>query len=260
MLLTFFHNYNYELFKMDNLLRHLKISKEQITPVVLVVGDPGRVDKIKVVCDSYVDLAYNREYKSVECHYKGQKFLCVSHGVGSAGCAVCFEELCQNGAKVIIRAGSCGSLQPDLIKRGDICICNAAVREDRVSHLLIHGDFPAVGDFDVYDTLNKCAQELNVPVFNGISVSSDMYYPNKIIPSRLEDYSKANAAVVEMELATLMVIGTLRKVKTGGILIVDGCPFKWDEGDFDNNLVPHQLENMIKIALGACAKLATKYA
>ncbi|EUD68256.1 uridine phosphorylase [Plasmodium inui San Antonio 1] len=243
----------------DEMQRHIKLTKAQTTPVVLVVGDPGRVDKVKMLCDSYVDLAYNREYKSVECTYKGQKFLCVSHGVGSAGCAICFEELMNNGAKVIIRAGSCGSLQPNEIKRGDICICNAAVREDRVSHLMIYSDFPAVGDFEVYDTLNKVAQELKVPVFTGISLSSDMYYPHNIIPTRLEDYSKANVAVVEMEVATLMVMGTLRKVKTGGIFIVDGCPLKWDEGDFDNNLVPERLENMIKISLETCARMAKKY-
>ncbi|CRH00533.1 purine nucleoside phosphorylase, putative [Plasmodium relictum] len=239
--------------------RHIKLTPNQTTPVVLVVGDPGRVDKVKLLCDSYVDLAFNREYKSAECHYKGQKFLCVSHGVGSAGCAICFEELIQNGAKVIIRAGSCGTLQPQEMKIGDICICNAAVREDRVSHLLVHADFPAVGDFDVFDTLNKSAAELKVPIFNGISLSSDLYYPNKIIPSRLEDYAKTNVAVVEMELATLMVIGTLRKVKTGGIFIVDGCPLKWDEGDFDNNLIPEKLDQMIKISLEACSRLAAKY-
>ncbi|GAW81423.1 purine nucleoside phosphorylase [Plasmodium gonderi] len=244
---------------MEEVQRHIKLSKKQTTPVVLVVGDPGRVDKVKVLCDSYVDLAYNREYKSVECTYKGQKFLCVSHGVGSAGCAICFEELMNNGAKVIIRVGSCGSLQPDAIKRGDICICNAAVREDRVSHLLIYPDFPAVADFEVYDTLNKVAQELNVPVSNGITLSSDLYYPHNIIPTKLQDYSKANVAVVEMEAATLFVMGTLRKVKTGGIFIVDGCPLKWDEGDFDNNLVPDRLENMIKISLETCARMAKKY-
>ncbi|ANQ08511.1 nucleoside phosphorylase [Plasmodium coatneyi] len=243
----------------EEMQRHIKLTPSQTTPVVLVVGDPGRVDKVKMLCDSYVDLAYNREYKSVECTYKGQKFLCVSHGVGSAGCAICFEELMNNGAKVIIRAGSCGSLQPGLMKRGDICICNAAVREDRVSHLMIYSDFPAVADFEVYDTLNKVAQELKVPVFNGISLSSDMYYPHKIIPTRLEDYSKANVAVVEMEVATLMVMGTLRKVKTGGIFIVDGCPLKWDEGDFDNNLHPERLESMIKVSLETCARLAKKY-
>lgn len=244
---------------MGEVQRHIKITKKQTTPVVLVVGDPGRVDKVKVLCDSYVDLAYNREYKSVECVYKGQKFLCVSHGVGSSGCAICFEELIQNGAKVIIRAGSCGTLQPQEMKRGDICICNAAVREDRVSHLLVHADYPAVGDYEVYDTLNKSAADLKVKTFTGISLSTDLYYPNKIIPSRLEDYAKANVAVVEMEAATLMVIGSLRKVKTGSIFIVDGCPLKWDEGDFDNNLIPEQLDNMIKIALEACSRLASKY-
>ncbi|SCM22249.1 purine nucleoside phosphorylase, putative [Plasmodium chabaudi adami] len=244
---------------MEELQRHIKLSSKHATPVALVVGDPGRVDKIKVMCDSHVDLANNREYKSVECTYKGKKFLCVSHGVGSAGCAICFEELMNIGVKVIIRAGSCGSLQADTIKRGDLCICNAAVREDRVTHMMIHSDFPAVGDFEVYRTLVDCSKELNIKAHVGISLSSDMYYPHKIMSTRLEDYSKANVAVVEMELATLMVMGTLRKVKTGGIFIVDGCPLKWDEGEFDHVLAADKLENMIKISLAACAKLTEQH-
>ncbi|VWU51831.1 purine nucleoside phosphorylase, putative [Hepatocystis sp. ex Piliocolobus tephrosceles] len=244
---------------MEELQRHIQISKKQTTSVVLTVGDPARVDKIKEFCDSYVDLACNREYKSIECTYKGQKFLCVSHGVGSSGAAICFEELVSNGAQVIIRLGSCGSLQPATIKRGDICVCNAAVREDRVSHQIIHADFPAVSDFDVYHTLNESAKKLNVPVINGMSLSADIYYPHKILPSRLIDYSKAHVAVTEMELATLFVIGSMHKVRTGGICIVDGCPLKWDEGDFELVLNPNALENAIKVTLEACSVLADRY-
>ncbi|SCN61010.1 purine nucleoside phosphorylase, putative [Plasmodium chabaudi chabaudi] len=244
---------------MSGTQRHIKLSSKNATPVALVVGDPGRVDKIKLMCDSYIELAHNREYKSIECTYKGAKFLCVSHGVGSAGAAICFEELMNIGVKAIIRAGSCGSLQPGYIKRGDLCICNAAVREDRVTHLMIYPDYPAVGDFEVYDVLLKCAEELEVKAHTGISLSSDLYYPKDILPSRLEDYSKANVAVVEMELATLMVMGGLSGVKTGGIFIVDGCPLKWKEGDFDEVLDPKKLEEMIRVSMLACVTLTNRY-
>ncbi|CRG97880.1 purine nucleoside phosphorylase, putative [Plasmodium gallinaceum] len=244
---------------MEEVERHIKLSKKNYCSVALIVGDPERVDKVKLLCDSYVDLAYHREYKSAECHYKGQKFLCVSHGVGSAGCAICVEELINIGVKVLIRAGSCGTLQPHEMKRGDICVCHAAIREDRLSHLIINADFPAVADFEVYDTLLKCANELNEHIFTGMCLTSDLYYKHSLIPNQLELYSKAHVAINDMELATVMVIGSLKKVKVGGIFIVDGSPLKWDEGNFDPVLNPEKLKNMIIISLNACARLAAKY-
>lgn len=212
-----------------------------------------------MLCDSYVDLYYNREYKSAECHYKGQKFLCVSHGVGSAGCAICVEELINIGVKIIIRAGSCGTLQPKEMKRGDLFIAHSAVREDRLSHLLVNSDFPAVADFEVYDTLLKSAHELNEPVFTGMCLTSDLYYKHQVIPNQFALYEKAHVGINDMEMATVMVIGSLRKVKVGGIFIVDGAPLKWDEGNFEAVLNPEKLKKMILISMEACARLAAKY-
>lgn len=242
-----------------DVLRHLNLTRDQVLPVVLVVGDPGRIDTVKGLCDSSVDIAQRREYRSVQCTYKNQTFLCVSHGVGSSGATICFDELIQYGAKVIIRAGSCGSLQPDTLKQGDLCICKAAVREDRVSHLLVPADFPAVADFEVYGELIKNAVATNIKTHSGIALSSDLYYSHTIQPSSLELYSKANVSIVEMELASLLVLGTLKNVKTGGIFIVDGCPLKWNEGDINVNLDPEQLKKMLTVALETCSTLAAKY-
>lgn len=244
---------------MTDVLRHLNLTVDQVLPVVLVVGDPARVDAIKNLCDSHVDLAHRREYKSVQCTYKNQKFLCVSHGVGSSGATICFDELIQHGAKVIIRAGSCGSLQPSTIKQGDLCICQAAVREDRVSHLLVPADFPAVADFEVYGELIKAANSSNLKAHTVIGLSSDLYYAHDVVKPSLELYSKANVSVVEMEAASLFVLGTLQKVKTGGIFIVDGCPLKWNEGDINVNLNVEQLNKMLKVAIETCSNLAAKY-
>lgn len=245
---------------VEEVLRHIALRPDQVLPVVMVVGDPARVDNVKELCDSFVELAHRREYKSVECTYKNQKFLCVSHGVGSSGATVCFDELIQNGAKVIIRAGSCGSLQPGSIKQGDLCISKAAVREDRVSHLLVPADFPAVADFEVYGELLKSSIASNIKTHAGvIGISSDLYYAHDVVKSSLELYSKANVSIVDMESASLFVLGTLQNVKTGGIYIVDGCPFHWKEGDINVNLNPEQLNKMLTVVLDACSSLAAKY-
>ena len=51
-----------------------------------------------------------------------------SHGVGSSGANVLFTELILVGAKVIIRAGTCGTYGP--YPKGSHVIATAGVRND----------------------------------------------------------------------------------------------------------------------------------
>ncbi|CDJ57289.1 purine nucleoside phosphorylase, putative [Eimeria maxima] len=112
-------------------------SRGQVHPVVLTMGDPARVDEVKELCDSYEDLVFNREYKSANVVKNGYKFTVISHGIGCCGAMICFEELIKLGAKIIIRAGTCGSMKPNIIKQGEIVIPYAAARDNDVCDLYI---------------------------------------------------------------------------------------------------------------------------
>jgi hypothetical protein len=54
-----------------------------------------------------------------------------------------------------------------------------------------------------------------------------------------------------MENSTLFVIGTLRKIRTAAIGCVDGCPFLWEDGDYDphGNTVKEGKNRMILTGL-----------
>merc|ERR1711937_119747 len=132
---------------------HLTVGKGVLPPVVLVAGDPGRVDKIAAICDSFEEVAYNREYKTVVASFQGARFGIVSHGIGTAGAAICFEELVQCGAKTIVRLGTCGALQPH-IGQGDLIVVTAACREDGTTKLMAPVEFPAVADTDIVNHLS----------------------------------------------------------------------------------------------------------
>ncbi len=235
---------------------HLKLTKEQISPYVLVCGDPARAEKIARLCDTYEELAYNREYRTFLGTYKGEKITITSHGVGSAGASICFEELIQIGARIIIRVGTCGSLQ-DGLGQGDHIIANAAVREDGVSPLLIPLGYPAIADAEVCLALEKVCKEMSAPFKRGIMLTSDVFYPG-VLPTSLELYSKAGVPGVEMECSALFVIASLKGVRAGAIATVDGNPLKWDDGDYDphGEKVTQGKERMLKIGLEAMAELS----
>lgn len=207
---------------------HLHLTKKDMTPVVLVVGDPGRAALLASMCEKSTELAFNREYRSFKCTQNGSSFVVVSHGVGSAGCAICFEECIKLGAKVIIRGGTAGSLQLDQFKQGDICVCYASCREDGHSNLYAPAGLPAVADPMVFDQLYKVAQKHIKDVKYGISLTSDIFYPSPAMEQSLVKYQKSGVEVVEMEIATLFCICKMRGVKAGALVVVDGSPLKWD--------------------------------
>ena len=61
----------------------------------------------------------------------------------------------------------------------------------------------------------------------------------------------AGALTVEMENASLFCVGSVRGIRTAAICTVDGCPFSWDEGDYDPHgaLVAEGKKNMIRTGL-----------
>lgn len=239
---------------------HIHLQSTQTRPVVIVVGDPARAKLLASMCEKSEELAYNREYRSFDCFHDGQYFTVTSHGVGSAGCAICFEELIQNGAKVIIRAGTAGSLQPDTIRQGDLVICHSAVREDGVSALMVPPGYPAVADPYVFQTMQAVASDNRLNAKYGMSLSSDLFYKSPVLPSTLETHAKANAEIVEMEIATLFVIAKIRKVRAGAVCCVDGSPFRWEAGDYDptGTAATTGKKSMLELAIGSAVRLAAE--
>lgn len=235
---------------------HVKTTADKITPYVLVCGDPARALEIAKLCDSYEEIVFNREYRTLVGKYKGKKITITSHGVGSAGAAICFNELINLGAKVIIRMGTCGGIQ-DGIGQGDHIVVSGAVREDGVSPLMVPLGYPAIADNSCCDALVAACEKLKAPYKRGIVLTSDLFYPSQVIPSSLAQYQKAGVLGAEMEVATLLVIASLRGVKAGAIATVDGNPLKWDEGNYDphGTKVAEGKKRMLKIGLDAILKL-----
>jgi uridine phosphorylase len=235
---------------------HLKLKEGQISPYVLVCGDPGRAEKIAKLCGSYEELAYNREYRTFLGVYKGEKITITSHGVGSAGASICFEELIKIGARVIVRVGTCGTLQDDL-EQGEHIIATGAIREDGVSPLLIPLGYPAISDAEVSLSIEEACKNENAPYKRGIMLTSDCFYP-AVLPGSLELYSKAGVPGVEMECSALFIIASLRGVRAGAIATVDGNPLKWEEGNYDphGEKVTNGKARMLKIGLEAMAKMS----
>lgn len=247
--------------KETNVKPHIKLEPSESYVRVLVCGAPERAEFIAGFLEGSRAIAKNREYHSYLGHLGGQEILVTSHGVGSAGAAICFQELIDVGAKAIIRVGTAGGLY-DATRIGDVVVPTGAVRKDGVSSLMVPVAFPAVPDFDLagslygsFASVGSSGAQAGFAPRRGIVLTSDLFYPG-LVDDELAFYKKANVIAVEMECSTLFVIGQLRQVKTAAALILDGNPLKWQEGVYDPD--PTRLKASVEAAAKAALQtLAT---
>lgn len=201
----------------------LRVRPSDVSPYVLVCGDPERARKISEYLTDAHQVGAWREFHSYTGTYKGLPVTATSHGVGAAGAAVCFEELIRVGAKTIIRVGTCGSYLPD-IRSGDLILGLGATREDGVTPELVRLELPALADLDVMYTMREIARaRKDVKFASGILRTHAAFY-HGLTPNPHQYWIDAGAIGIEMEYAALLVIATLRRVRAGGIFVVDGNP------------------------------------
>lgn len=200
----------------------LRVRAEDVAPLALVCGDAERAARIAGMLDGAQKVGAWREYHTYTGEYKGVRVTASSHGVGAAGAAVCFEELIRAGARTIIRVGTCGSYVPEL-RAGALLLPHAATREDGVTDELVRPELPAVADPDVMQALKESAERHGARFARGIIRTHGAFY-HGMTPNPHDYWIGAGAIGIEMEYAALLVIATLRRVRAGGIFVIDGNP------------------------------------
>lgn len=207
----------------EDTLPLMQVKVADLAPRTLVAGDPARVERIAGMLDDARKIGSNREYLTYTGTYKGVAVNVASHGVGSAGAGVVFEELCRGGAERIIRVGTAGGLQSDIVD-GDLVVAVGAIRCDGLSQRLVPLAFPAVADADVTVALRDAAKTSGLNVHTGIVLTGDNFYPSPILPNDQPMWRDVGAVAVEMEVAALLTVAAINGVPAGAILAIDGNP------------------------------------
>ncbi len=235
---------------MEKVVPIIDIPYNKIAPRVVVCGDQNRAEKISKRLDDVEVVAKSREYWTYNGNYKGVPVTVSSHGVGGNGCSVSFEGLIKGGAKVIIRVGTCGTLQSGM-PQGALIIATAACREDGITQQLVPLSFPAIASHDVVDIMQKEAAKTDAYVRSGIISTWGCFYPG-LLPSNNKIMAQAGALAMENEASVLFVIASLRGIKAGCIAAADGPCFEFvGAEDFDHypGAMAKAVEDEITIAL-----------
>ena len=209
---------------------HIKLSSEDIGKYVILPGDPGRCKEIAKYFDEPKFVTSNREYTTYTGTILGEKVSVTSTGIGGPSAAIAMEELVRCGADTFVRIGTCGGMQPE-VKSGDIVIATGSIRMEGTSKEYAPIEYPAVASLEVTNALVQAAKEDGCTWHTGVVQSKDAFYgqhepENMPVSAELEQKWNAwlgcGALASEMESATLFIVGAVRRVRVGTILLVLG--------------------------------------
>ena len=199
----------------------------------LVVGDPGRAARVAELLDNATQLTANREYHVYNGTYRGVPVTVASHGVGAAGAAVCFEELARGGVTRIIRSGTAGGIQPEVVD-GAIADATATAHANGPNHTHAPTEFPAIATPELTIALKAAAATTGLNVHSGIVLTGDMFYPSDVITGiDHQMWQRAGIVAVEMEAAALFVIASLHGIESGAVFAIDGNPLAAKDDSMD---------------------------
>ena len=243
---------------MEEVQYHIRCKKDEVNKAVLLPGDIERADYIgtNFFRDSK-KIIENREFHIYNGNYENKPVAVCSTGIGCMSAAVAIEELINIGCKYFIRIGTCGSLSSQ-INPGDIIIATGAVRGDGASKEYIPIEYPAVADYRTVTALRNRAKKESTNYSLGIIRTHDAFYMES--PFAFGDYKKrisiwaeAGTLAIENESSTLFVIGSLRKVQVGAILVVAGNLITGKKGT--KNELQKSIDKAITLAAGALVDL-----
>lgn len=208
----------------DSVLPLIGVRVSDLAPYALVVGDPDRASTVATMLDDARQVARNREYVTFTGSYRGVPVTVASHGVGAAGAAVCFEELARGGVTRIIRSGTAGGIQPEVVD-GATVVATGAVRNEGVTPQMVPLGFPALATPETVIALREAVAEVGGSAHSGVVLTSDLFYPSDVmggVDHRL--WQRAGVVAVEMEAAALFTVAALHGIEAGAAFAIDGNP------------------------------------
>lgn len=196
---------------------HLRARPEDVAPTVLLVGDPGRAERIAGIFDGAVCYNRNRGLLGFTGTHEGLRVSVQTTGMGGPSAAIVVEELADLGASTVIRLGTCGAIGEG-VGVLHLVISTAAVPLDgTVRQYVADAPYAPAPDFGVTRALVEAAKGVRRPVHVGLTMSHDAFYRQ---PESWETWRARRVLAVEMEAATIFTVAAMRGLRAGAACLV----------------------------------------
>lgn len=203
---------------------HLRVGEGDVEEVAIITGNPDRVPVIAKRMRDAEEVARYRGFVTYRAYTPqgGVPVTISGTGIGTPSTHICIEELVRLGAKVIIRLGSCGGIDPS-VRTGHVVVPTGCIRDERTSLNYAPVEYPAVASVRWSSELYSAALKVlpHERVHRGICWTSDVYYTDPDLDP-LDMWTRIGVKCVEMESSLLFVFASTHGIEAASILAVDG--------------------------------------
>lgn len=159
--------------------------------------------------------------KAMECATAGEISI-INFGMGSPGAATIMDLLSAIEPKAVLFLGKCGGLKKRN-KIGDLILPIAAIRGEGTSDDYFPAEVPALPAFALQKAISTTIRDHGVDYWTGTVYTTNrrVWEHDEVLKSYLR---KIRAYAVDMETATIFIVGFYNKIPTGALLLVSDSP------------------------------------
>jgi len=180
----------------------------------------------------------------------------INFGMGSAMAATCMDLLLAIKPKAVLYLGKCGGLKKTT-KLGDLILPIAAIRGDGTSNDYIMPEIPALPSFRLQRAVSNAIVKNELDYWTGT-----VYTTNRRVWEHDAEFKKylrkTRAMAIDMETATIFVVGFVNEIPKGALLLVSDNPMI-PEGvktsGSDTNVTKKFVQTHLKIGIEALIDL-----
>lgn len=199
---------------------HIGAEPGQIAETVLMPGDPLRA---KWAAETFLDapecVNQVRGMLGYTGTWRGHPVTIHGSGMGMPSLSIYANELIRDyGAKRLIRVGSAGAMQPDVLVR-DIVLAQGCTALSTPSRgILREVNLAPLADFNLLQAAHRAAEQTGARVHVGNIYSSDVFYDER--PDLNEIMQRHGVLCVEMEAAELYTLAARHGVQALAVLTI----------------------------------------
>jgi AMP nucleosidase len=180
----------------------------------------------------------------------------INFGMGSPNAATIMDLLSAVSPHAVLFLGKCGGLKPKN-KLGDLILPLAAIRSDGTSNDYLPPEIPALPAFNLQRAVSHVIRDNQLDYWTGT-----VFTTNKRVweyDERFKKYlEKTRAMAIDMETATIFIVGFANQIPAGALLLVSDQPMistgvKTEESD--QKVTTMFVENHINIGINALREI-----
>jgi uridine phosphorylase len=205
---------------------YIGASRDDVGKAAILVGDPGRVERIAEHMTNVTFLPEQRGLKTITGTREDQRITVTAFGMGAPIATIVLHELHALGIRSFLRIGTAMAVAP--AKLGDFVLADGALRADGTSLSYAPLGFPAIADFDLNFEIRERLIISGKPWRAGIFGTYDGFYSEMfalsgerrmIIDKLKQDIMRLGLIGTDMETSALLTAARILGVRASTLCV-----------------------------------------